>query len=72
MTGQRAERGVAVLEAAAWLAVTLPVAVLGASLCMQLYNQRTLAVIPEAVLREAHSPVLHWSSDGASESRLRR
>ena len=62
--GESRERGVAVLEAAAWLAVLLPVAVLGASLCLQLYNQRTVAVIPEAVLREARSPVLRWGSDG--------
>ncbi len=62
--GERGQRGVAVLEAAAWLAVILPVAVLGASLCLQLYNQRTAAVIPEAVLREARSPALRWASNG--------
>lgn len=58
------ERGVAVLEATAWLTVLLPVAVLGAALCLQLYNQRTLAVIPEAVIREASAPALRWGSSG--------
>lgn len=62
---RRSERGLAVLEAAAWLTVLLPCAVLGASLCLQLYDERTMAVIPEAVLREASLPSLRWISDGA-------
>lgn len=68
MAGLRRERGFALLEAAAWLAVLLPAAILGASLCMQLYNQRTLAIIPEAVLRETQSPSLRWASDGEDGS----
>lgn len=61
---KRGERGLAVLEAAAWLTVVLPFALLGATLCLKVYDQRTLAVIPEALLRETAMPSLRWVADG--------
>lgn len=67
MEGMR-ERGVAALEAAAWLTALLPCAVLGATVCMKAHDQRVLGVIPEAAIREAAVPALRWSSDGNTGS----
>jgi len=58
------ERGVAILEAAAWATVMLPVAVLAAHTCLVVHDQRVMAVIPEAALREEALPALVWSEDG--------
>ncbi len=58
------ERGIAILEAAAWATVMLPVAMLAAHTCLLVHDQRVMAIIPEAVLREEPLPALSWTGDG--------
>lgn len=62
------ESGVAILESAAWLAVSLPVVFFAAGLSMFVHDQRVLGIIPEAQLRESELPSLRWVPNGVGGS----
>ena len=57
-------KGIASLEAATWLAVTLPVGLFAALLCLLVHDQRVVSIVPEATLRETRMPSLRWIPDG--------
>lgn len=72
MEGQRTySAGFATLEATAWLLGVLPFVVAAAIAALYVHDQRVLAVIPEALLREISLPTLSWTSNGSSAGEFR-
>lgn len=59
------ERGVGIYEAAIWLVVLLPVALVGASLVSIVHDFNHISSVPAAVLRETPASGLRWYPDGA-------
>lgn len=56
--------GMALLEGACWLAVLLPVALVGVSVVASVHDRNALQVIPDAALREVFSEGVRWVPDG--------
>lgn len=65
----RRMRGVAFVETAIWIAVVLPVGLVGAGLVGLIHDQNVLMGIPSSVMREGDIPGGAWSlrGDGVSE-----
>jgi hypothetical protein len=61
MTSYHSVRGMAFVEAAMWLSVTVPVAFLGAGLIGMVNDQNLLQRVPASVLREIDAPPARWS-----------
>jgi hypothetical protein len=58
------ERGMGIYEAAIWLVVLLPVALVGASLVSIVHDLNHISGVPAAVLRESPARGLRWYPDG--------
>jgi hypothetical protein len=60
-SSHNSNRGIAFVEAAMWLSVTMPVAFLGAGLVGMVHDQSLLQGVPASVLREVEVPGGQWS-----------
>jgi hypothetical protein len=60
----RTELGTAIIEAAVWLTMLLPVALLGLWVVATVHDQNVLRVVPDATLREVRVAPIRWKPNG--------
>ena len=60
----RSERGIGIYEAAIWLVILLPVALVAVSLVSIVHDLNHISGVPAAVLRETPASGLRWYPDG--------